>query len=88
MKNLPATAGDTRDPGLIPELERALEEEMASHSRIVAWKPPWVDEPLGLQPVGSQTVKYDGAHMCACDMRQWEGRFASGYVSPEHISPS
>ena len=28
--------------------EDPLEEEMATHSRILAWKMPWVEEPDGL----------------------------------------
>ena len=30
----------------------ALEEEMATHSRILAWKIPWMEEPGGLQSMG------------------------------------
>ena len=31
-----------------------LEEEMATHSSILAWEIPWTEEPGGLQSVGSQ----------------------------------
>ena len=31
-----------------------LEEEMATHASIVAWKIPWTEEPVGLQSVGLQ----------------------------------
>ena len=31
-----------------------LEEEMATHSSILAWKIPWTEEPGGLQSLGSQ----------------------------------
>ena len=34
--------------------EDPLEEEMASHSSILAWETPWTKEPGRLQPVGSQ----------------------------------
>ena len=27
---------------------------MATHSSILAWKIPWTEEPVGLQPMGSQ----------------------------------
>ena len=37
VKNLPANAGDTEDVGSIPALGRSLEEEMATHSSILAW---------------------------------------------------
>ena len=36
VKNLPANAGDTRDVGETPGLRRPLEEEMATHSSILA----------------------------------------------------
>ena len=40
VKNLPANAGDIRDMGLIPGLKDSLEEGMATHSSILAWKVP------------------------------------------------
>ena len=36
-----------------------LEKEMATHSSILIWKIPWVEEPGGLQSLGSQRVEYD-----------------------------
>ena len=36
-----------------------LEKEMATHSRILAWKIPWIEEPDRLQSMGSQTVRHD-----------------------------
>ena len=36
--------------------EDPLEEEMATHSSILAWEIPWTEESGGLQPVGSQSV--------------------------------
>ena len=35
--------------------EDILEEEMATHSNILAWKIPWAEEPDGLQSMGSQS---------------------------------
>ena len=32
-----------------------LEKEMATHSRILAWKIQWIEEPGGLQFMGSQS---------------------------------
>ena len=32
--------------------EDPLEEEMATHSSILAWRIPWTEEPGGLQSVG------------------------------------
>ena len=39
--------------------EDPLEEKMATHSSILAWKIPRTEEPGGLQSVGSQRVKQD-----------------------------
>ena len=33
-------------------LEDALEERMATHSSILAWRIPWTEEPGGLQSMG------------------------------------
>ena len=34
--------------------EDPLEEEMATHSRIPAWRIPWTEEPGGLESMWSQ----------------------------------
>ena len=39
--------------------EDPLEEETATHSRILAWRIPWTEEPGGLQSVGLQRVRND-----------------------------
>ena len=39
--------------------EDPLEKEMATHSSILAWRIPWIEEPGGLQSEGSQRVGYD-----------------------------
>ena len=39
--------------------EDLLEKEMATHSSILAWKIPWMEEPGGLQFMGSQRVGHD-----------------------------
>jgi len=36
-----------------------LEKEMATHSSILAWKTPWMEEPGRLQSMGSQRVGHD-----------------------------
>ena len=41
--------------------EDPLEEEMATHSSILAWKIPWTEEAGGLQSMGSQRVRHDWA---------------------------
>ena len=61
VKNLPASAGHERDPGSIPESERSPEEEMATHSSILAWRIPWTEEPEGIQSMGLHRVGHDFA---------------------------
>ena len=48
VKNLPANPGD---PWVV---KIPVEKEMATHSSILAWEIPWVEEPGGLQSMGSQ----------------------------------
>ena len=39
--------------------EDPLEEDMATHSSILAWRIPWTGEPSGLQSIGWQRVGHD-----------------------------
>ena len=39
--------------------EDPLEEGMATHSSILAWRIPWIEEPGGLQSMGLQRVGHD-----------------------------
>ena len=39
--------------------EDPLEKEMATHSSILAWRIPWMEEPGGLQSKGLQRVGHD-----------------------------
>ena len=39
--------------------EDPLEEGMATHSRNLAWRIPWMEEPGGLQFMGSQRAGHD-----------------------------
>ena len=41
------------------DLEDPLEEEMATHSSIVAWEIPWIEEPGGLESMRLQIVGHD-----------------------------
>ena len=59
VRNLPANAGDLRDAGLIPGLGRAPGGGHGTHSRILAWRIPYTEEPGGLQSMGSQRVVHD-----------------------------
>ena len=39
--------------------EEPLEEGMATHSGILAWRIPWTEEPGGLKSIGLQRVRRD-----------------------------
>ena len=43
-----------------------LEKEMATHSSILAWEIPWMEEPGGLYSMGSQRVGQDLATEHSC----------------------
>ena len=62
IENPPTNAGDTGYVDLTPGLGRSPgEREMATDSRILAWKIPWTEEPGGIQSMGLQRVGRDGA---------------------------
>ena len=42
--------------------EDALEKEMVTHSSTLAWEIQWIEEPGGLQSMGSQRVGHDWSH--------------------------
>ena len=56
VKNPLAHARDVRDAGSIPGFKDPLEEEMTTHSSVLAWSIPWTEEPVGLQSRGSPRV--------------------------------
>ena len=54
VKNLPAVQ-ETQETRVRPlGRDDPLEEEMATHSSILAWEIPLTEEPGGLPPMGSQ----------------------------------
>ena len=56
VKNLPAMQ-ETQVQSL--GWENPMEKGMATHSCILAWRIPWIDEPSGLLSIGWQRVRYD-----------------------------
>ena len=56
IENLP-TMQETQVPSL--GQEDPLEEEMATHSSLLAWEIPWTEEPGGLQSMALQRVAYN-----------------------------
>ena len=61
VKNLPAV-WETWVQSL--SWEDPLEEGMATHSSILAWRIPWIEEPGRLQSMGLQRVRQDWATEC------------------------
>ena len=59
VKNPPANVGDIRDRGSILGWEDSLEEGIATHSSIPAWRIPWTEEPGRLQSIASQRVGHN-----------------------------
>ena len=61
VKNPPANAGDAEM--WVQSLGRKdpQEEEMTTHSSILAWTVPWTEEPGGLQSMGLQRVGHEWA---------------------------
>ena len=56
VKNLPAM----QETGVQPLGQQdILEKEMTTHSSILAWKIPWLEEPGRLQSMGLQRVGHD-----------------------------
>ena len=59
VKTLPANTGDIRTGSRSLDWEDPLEEGMATHSFILAWRIPWTEDPCGQQSMGLQRVGHD-----------------------------
>ena len=73
--------------------EDFLEKEMATHSSILAWKIPWMEEPGVLQFMGSQRVGHDWANSATHSLTQawWQYRariYSFPNFEPVHYSMS
>ena len=51
--------------------DHPLEEGMATHSSILAWRIPWTEEPGGLQSIGSQKDRHDWATKHSTVFQLW-----------------
>ena len=56
VKNPPALQ-ETQVPSL--GWEDTLEKGMATHSHILAWRIPWIEDPVQLQSMELQRVEWD-----------------------------
>ena len=61
VKNLPCQSRRSKTQVWYLGWENPLEEELATHSSILAWKTPWTEEPNRLQGTGSQRIGHDWA---------------------------
>ena len=59
IKNAPANTGDIEMQVQSLGQKDPLEEGMATHSSILAWRIPWAEETGGLQPMGLHKVEHD-----------------------------
>ena len=55
VKSLPVSVRDVKDVGW----EDPLEEGMATHFSVLAWRIPWTEKPGGLQSMEPQRVGQD-----------------------------
>ena len=58
-KKSPVNSGDASDTVWSLGWKDPLEEEMATHSSILAWRISWTEKPGGLQSIWSQRVRHD-----------------------------
>ena len=59
IKNLPAIQDLQETQVQSLGQEDPLEEDIATHFSILAWRIPWTDEPSGLQSIGWQRVRHN-----------------------------
>ena len=59
VKNPPVMQGTQEMWVRLLGQEDPLEEGMATHYSILAWRIPWTEEPGGLQFMGSQRIRHD-----------------------------
>ena len=94
-KESTCNAGDIGDMGLIPGSGR-LEEEMAIHSSILAWRIPWTEELARLGPAAAKSLQscptlcdpMDGSHQAPPSLGFSRQEHWSGlpFPSPMHES--
>ena len=63
VRNPPSNAGDIELPVQFLGQEDPLEEGMATHSSILAWRIPWTQEPCGQQFIGLQRVEHNWSNL-------------------------
>ena len=82
VKNPPAMQ-ETCAPSL--DQEDPLEEGVATHSSVLAWKMPWTEEPGGLQSMVSQKVRHDWSDWARSTMNTQSALDLHGYLDLFHL---
>ena len=80
VKNPPADAGDTETWVQSLGREDLLEEEVATHSSILAWKVPWTEEPGVIESMGFQR------HDRATEHALYKGRETGSFGGPPTLN--
>ena len=83
VKNLPARQ-ETQVQSL--SQEDTLEQGMANHSSILAWRIPWTEEPDRLQSVGSQRVRPNWSDLVSMQCTVSEGEADPDPPPVSHLS--
>ena len=79
--NLPANAGDLRDPGSIPGSGRSSGGGPGKHPSILAWRIQWTEESGVLQCMESQRVRHDWSNLARTQKAIVD---ETGSMSPNH----
>ena len=88
VKNPPANAGDTEMWIRSLGWEAPLEEGMATHCSVLAWRIPWTEKPGGLQSMGLQRTEHnssDLAHTQALSLAPFLSKIFSPQPRGRHI---
>ena len=89
VKNLPAVQEPQQMWIRSLSWEVPLEDGMATHSSILAWRIQWTEEPGGLQLMGSQRIRHDWSNLAHKSIGAPMPKTFSGLKLPEeYISDS
>ena len=84
-KESTCNAGDAGGSSLIPESKNPLEEEMATHFSILAWRIPWIGEPGGLQSMGcKESDTTEATEQAELFLLKWLARNAYSEMAPNY----
>ena len=87
VKNLPTSAVDAGDSSWILGWEDPLEEEMATHSSMPAWKTPWQRSLVGYSPWGQKKSDMT-EHAHRSHSRLYHSVSTLAFSSAQNVIPS